>query len=87
MRYDIPELLDGEHMERFLSAALSRAGAPEMITPRELIRDYLALLGSVSSSGLDAFERMLAGGSIGAKGDADDPSDTSDPFQLPDLDF
>ena len=30
--------------ERFITAALGRAGAEEMITPREIIRDYLTLL-------------------------------------------
>lgn len=86
MRYDIAEPLDGDHMERFLAAALARAGAPEMITPRELIRDYLALLGNVSVGGIEAFDRMLADGApIGETNEERD--DSRDPFALPDLDF
>ncbi len=33
-----------EQIERFLSNALSKAGAEELVTPREIIRDYLTLL-------------------------------------------
>ena len=85
MRYEIDgQLLDGEQMERFLSVALARAGAPEMITPRELIRDYLALLGSVSVGGAEAFERMLSGGD-GSPEVA--PDEETDAFGLPDFDF
>ena len=38
-----PRVTD-EEMEEFLKSALSRAGAEEMITPREIIRDYVSLL-------------------------------------------
>ncbi len=36
--------LSDEQTERFVTYALSRAGAEEMVTPREIIRDYLTLL-------------------------------------------
>ena len=39
-----PPITDAE-AEKFITAALGRAGAEEMITPREIIRDYLTLLG------------------------------------------
>ena len=38
-----PPLTDSE-IETFMQRALARAGAEEMITPREIIRDYLTLL-------------------------------------------
>ena len=40
---DIPPVTDAE-IETFMNLALSRAGAEELITPREIIRDFLALL-------------------------------------------
>ena len=36
--------LGDDEIERFLSCALAKAGAEELITPREIIRDYLTLL-------------------------------------------
>ena len=38
-----PSVTD-DQAERFITSALERAGAEEMITPREIIRDYLTLL-------------------------------------------
>lgn len=38
------ELVSGEEMTAFLQAELARAGAEELVTPREVIRDYLNLL-------------------------------------------
>ena len=40
---DIPPVTDAE-IETFMNLALSRAGAEELITPREIIRDFLTLL-------------------------------------------
>ncbi len=37
-------VLPAEDCERFLRSALDRAGAEEMVTPREIIRDFLSLL-------------------------------------------
>ncbi len=37
-------LLTDEQTESFLRSELSRAGAAEMVTPREIIRDYLTML-------------------------------------------
>ena len=36
--------VDADGCERFLRAMLARAGADELLTPRELIRDFLSLL-------------------------------------------
>ena len=40
---DTPPLTD-EQIERFLQVSVSRAGAEELLMPREMIRDYLSLL-------------------------------------------
>lgn len=42
--YDYDPRITEEQMEVFLKGELSRAGASEMVTPREIIRDYLMLL-------------------------------------------
>ncbi len=44
MQYGSAELVTEQEMLDFLQAALSRAGAEELVTPREIIRDYLTLL-------------------------------------------
>ena len=42
--YDYAQRITESEMEVFLRGELSRAGASEMVTPREIIRDYLMLL-------------------------------------------
>ena len=39
----MPPLTD-EQIKRFLQVCVSRAGAEELLMPREMIRDYLSLL-------------------------------------------
>ncbi len=39
-----PAPVSAEEMTRFLQMLLSRAGADELVTPREIVRDYLSLL-------------------------------------------
>ena len=49
-----------DEIERFLSAALERAGAEELITPREIIRDYLTLLNILRDNHDADFDRLIA---------------------------
>ncbi|MBO7310229.1 MAG: ATP-binding protein [Clostridia bacterium] len=42
--YGCPLLLSEEQMAQFLKISLARAGADSMITPREIIRDYMTVL-------------------------------------------
>ncbi len=42
--YGIDIKITNEEMEHFLTHALSRAGADTLITPREMIRDYISML-------------------------------------------
>ncbi len=51
--------LSPEEMERFLRHSLSRAGADEMVTPREIIRDYLTMLGILRDHPEASFEELL----------------------------
>ena len=48
-----------EECERFVSAAMSRAGADEMITPREIIRDFLTLLNIMRDNKSVSFDDLM----------------------------
>ena len=47
-------------IERFLENALAKAGAEELITPREIIRDYLTLLNILRDNPDADFEALIA---------------------------
>ena len=49
-----------EEMQEFLRHALSRAGADEMVTPREIIRDYLTLLSILRDNGAVSFSEVMS---------------------------
>lgn len=53
-----PPLTD-EEIGRFMDQALSRTGADEMITPREIIRDYLTLLNILRDNEGATFSELL----------------------------
>ena len=53
-------VIDPERMERFLRVTLARAGADEMVTPREIIRDYLTLLSILRDHPDADFDNLLA---------------------------
>ncbi len=55
---DTPPLTDAE-IEIFMNRALARAGAEEMITPREIIRDYLTLLNILKDNKGATFESLM----------------------------
>lgn len=48
-----------EQMQAFLQNELSRAGADEMITPREIIRDYLTLLSILRDNPSAVFSELV----------------------------
>ncbi|MBQ8351201.1 MAG: ATP-binding protein [Clostridia bacterium] len=48
-----------EEMVSFLQAALARAGAEELVTPREIIRDYLTLLNILHENPQVRFAELL----------------------------
>jgi hypothetical protein len=51
--------LKDEQIEEFLLKALSKAGAEELITPREIIRDYLTLLNILRDNKGAKFEELV----------------------------
>jgi hypothetical protein len=53
-----PILTDAQ-IESFMNIALAKAGAEEMITPREIIRDYLTLLNILRDNPGATFENLV----------------------------
>ena len=56
--YETPPITDSE-IETFMRLALSRAGAEEMITPREIIRDFLTLLNILRDNETATFSSLV----------------------------
>ena len=52
--------LSNEEISMFMNHALSRTGADEMITPREIIRDYLTLLNILRDNKEASFSELLS---------------------------
>ncbi len=55
-----PPISDAQ-TERFMAMALSRAGADELMTPREIIRDFLTLLHILKDNPTVSFEEVIRG--------------------------
>ncbi len=53
-----PSVTDSE-IEMFMNIALSKAGAEEMITPREIIRDFLTLLNILKDNKEATFDSLI----------------------------
>ena len=54
-------VLSSEQIERFMSMALGKIGAEDMITPREIIRDFLTLLNILRDNPEATFDALLKG--------------------------
>ena len=52
--------INSEQMEQFLQLCLSRAGADSMITPREMLRDYMTVLHILMQNDQVKFEDVIA---------------------------
>ncbi|MBE6690420.1 MAG: biotin carboxylase [Ruminococcaceae bacterium] len=52
--------ITAEQQMRFLSISLSRAGSNSMITPREILRDYLTVLNILMQNEQTDFEKIVA---------------------------
>ena len=78
------ELLSEEQMQEFLRYSLSRVGASEQLTPREMIRDFLTLLQILHDNEAATFEGLLYHSSRSVLSSAEQES-TEDVLSLPDL--
>ena len=80
-------------MAAFLNTCLSRAGADVMITPREIIRDYVMVLNILLQNPETTFGEVLSGGSVTlSHPEAEEERSSGDEmprqdFSLADLDF
>lgn len=81
---DILPLSDGE-IEMFINRAFAKAGAEEMITPREIIRDYLTLLNILKDNTGATFENLMSNITFTKREDEDAPesSTQSAPVEQP----
>jgi len=78
-----PPLGDSE-IEMFLGKALSKAGAEEMVTPREIIRDYLTLLNILRDNKGASFEGIMSNITFQREGDLhEEPKATGATFSAP----
>ena len=59
-REGVGSILSPDKMEQFLRVTLARTGADEMVTPREIIRDYLTLLSILREHPDADFEKLIA---------------------------
>lgn len=70
-----PRITEAEMVE-FLNICLKKAGADSMITPREMLRDYLTVLNILMQNDESTFEKIVKGGSfeLNESQDGEDPS-------------
>ena len=72
---DVPLVSDAQ-IESFIRTSTARAGADEMITPREIIRDFLTLLNILRDNPTATFEELV--NTVVAKGDPPPPAGGGD---------
>lgn len=61
MHYGKEPRITEAQMAEFLNLSLSRAGAEQMITPREMLRDYMTILNILMQNEAITFEAILQG--------------------------
>ena len=64
-------LISDAQTEMFLANALSRAGADEMVTPREVMRDFIAILNIMRDNPTATFEGLMKNVSFSTVADPD----------------
>ncbi len=83
--YGCGALTTEEQMVTFLEAALSRAGADSMVTPREMIRDYMTVLNILMQNPEASFEEII--GEQRAEEKIEKPSPKAGEFTASDIEF
>ena len=73
--YGIDPRISEEDKVKFLEICLSRAGADSMITPREMLRDYMTVLNILMQNDNVVFDDIV-GGAVTLKTDRDEDGDT-----------
>lgn len=80
----MPRVDDGQ-MEQFLRLCLARTGAEEMLTPRELLREYMTVLDVLFQNPDADFEAILPGIDLKRAADGSEDAGGDDPLALPDF--
>ena len=84
MRDGTEPLVSDSEIEQFVSMARARAGADEMLTPREIIRDYLSFLNVLrDNKGVSFAELMKSATFKSDSSDTDDENDGESSFASP----
>jgi hypothetical protein len=84
--------INEEQMVSFLNSSLSRAGADSMITPREMLRDYMTVLNILMQNEKVTFEQIMARGVGGEEKKEEDEKPSADEapkttFSAEDIEF
>lgn len=75
-----PRITEAEQQE-FLKLCLHRAGADTMITPREIIRDYVSLLNILLQNPEADASSLINGGAVKLEHEKTDPDEITEPAQ------
>lgn len=59
VNYGVTPRITEEEMVRFLELSLARAGADQLITPREMLRDYMTILNILMQNESVSFEHII----------------------------
>ena len=62
VNYGVAPRITEDDMVEFLKHSLARAGADSMITPREMLRDYMTVLNILMQNENVTFEQIISGG-------------------------
>ena len=60
VNYGVEPRISEEQMVEFLKISLARAGADSMITPREILRDYMTILNILMQNDKVSFEQIIS---------------------------
>ena len=90
VNYGAEPRITEDEMVRFLEISLSRAGAEQLITPREMLRDYMTVLNILMQNENVTFEQVIskafAGSEEQSANDSISPKQT-DNFSAEDIEF
>jgi hypothetical protein len=74
--YGTSPRISNDDMVKFLQLSLSRAGADSMITPREMLRDYMTVLNILMQNKNVTFDNIISSAFIDKNSFSDDQKDT-----------
>ena len=90
VNYGAEPRITEDEMVRFLEISLSRAGAEQLITPREMLRDYMTVLNILMQNENVTFEQVISKAFAGSEEhSANDPISPkqTDNFSAEDIEF